>query len=128
MKNKLVFLFIILTLLACATVGSMKDRKGSGISKSYDFSYEKVFNAALEASKLQNLELQEGGRTEHYIVFKKSGSAFSYGELVAIFFDESQGNKTAVEIVSKKRIATNLFAKDWTSSFFKAMDMELEKK
>ncbi|GAC1527841.1 MAG: hypothetical protein NVS3B11_28560 [Collimonas sp.] len=41
-------------------------------------------------------------------------SAFSYGENVAMFVEPSGSkDKTKVEVVSKKTLATNVFATNW---------------
>jgi hypothetical protein len=54
-------------------------------------------------------------KQEGYILAQRGMSAFSYGENVAIFVDPTNANdRTRVEVVSKKSLATNIFATDWS--------------
>ena len=82
------------------------------------------YQLARARAKLQNLELEEGGRDDHYVILKRIATKHSEGELVAMFFTD-KGGRTDLEIVSKRRFALNFFAKNWTASLFRAIDMEL---
>lgn len=46
------------------------------------------------------------------ILVQRGITALSYGENVAIFVDAQSANRTRVEIVSKKAMATTIFAPD----------------
>ena len=118
------YISLFLLLAACTTVGSMHGRQGAGVVRTFDFPYEQALDASLEAAKLQNLELEEGGRDDHYVILKRIATKHSEGELVAMFFTD-KGDRTDLEIVSKRRFALNIFAKNWTASLFRAIDMEL---
>ena len=52
----------------------------------------------------------------------------SYGENVAVFVRKKTDNETNVEVVSKKSMATNIFAPDWTEDVFKEIDIALKNK
>ncbi|MCL5071946.1 MAG: hypothetical protein M1308_13790 [Actinobacteria bacterium] len=125
-------------IIACATTSGMKDRKGSGITKTYEYSYDIIFSATFEVSKQNNLELTDGGKEQKYMVLKRKvskGTAIltgwlvvpgiaGGGELIAVFFTPKD-SKTDVEVVSQKRSKIDAFAKDWTNNFFRTLEAEL---
>ena len=127
-KSALWVIAVFAIMVACATVGGMKDREGTGISKPFDYPYGKVYDAALEAGKIQNLRLKEGGMNEHYLVYKNSGGWWVGGELIAIFFTEESNSKTVIEIVNQKRSKVDIGTQDWTNGFFQVMDLQLAEK
>ena len=49
----------------------------------------------------------------------------SYGERVGIFCYVIAKDKTRAEVVSKRKMKTNLFAPDWANPIFKELDLQL---
>jgi hypothetical protein len=65
---------------------------------------------------------------EGYILAQRGITAFSYGENVAIFVESVNGvTRTRVEVVSKKAMATNVFAPDWSKEILDKLDEKLKK-
>ncbi len=53
-------------------------------------------------------------RNEGYALARRGITAFSYGENVAMFIEPTgTGDKTKVEVVSKRAMVTNVFAPNW---------------
>ena len=50
---------------------------------------------------------------EGTILAETAMSAFSYGEAIAVFVQKLDVSQTRVEVVSKRRLATNILAYNW---------------
>ncbi len=129
---KKVSILIILILLAgslsgCNTLADARMAKGKGVFKVYDVAVDKVWNTMPDVVKNVGLAYVGENRQEGYVLAQRSITAFSWGEDVAIFITSLSDQKTRVEIVSKKAMATNIFAPDWSVRLFKALDVIFEK-
>ena len=96
--------------------------KGTGDFKVYPVASEQVWHAMADTVKSVGLDYVGENRQEGYVLAQRGISAFSYGEEVAIFITSLEGQKTRVEIVSKRAMATNIFAPDWSKKLFSALD------
>jgi len=119
-------ILVALLGVSCATVAGMRNTRGEGVVKTFHHTYGQVIQATIDAAKLQKLELEEGGPDDYYIILKQTANERSEGELVAVFFAE-KNDGIDVEIVSKRRLALEFWAKNWTASMFRAIEMELGK-
>jgi hypothetical protein len=114
---------ILATLLAlaalsltsgCANLADAKAARGTGPSREYAAPKDKVWDTIPVVLKEAELPLVSQSREEGTILAQRGITAFSYGENVAIFVDAVGTTRTRVEIVSKKAMATNVFAPDWS--------------
>jgi urocanate hydratase len=60
------------------------------------------------------------------ILAQRGITAFSYGENVAIFIEDYNGDQCRVEVVSKRAMETNVFAPDWSRSLFTYLDSKFK--
>lgn len=131
-------ILVAMLFSGCATTQGLKTSRGDGESRVYETAYSTLWQACMWAVEANELELEEFREDEGYILAKKGMSFFSYGERVAVFIDrqdnreaviDSTGSSTptrfTVEIISKRKLATNLFAKDWTTSLFASLESRL---
>ena len=125
MKN-LLLIFAILLLPACTTLTTVKNAKGSGTSQQYSASYDTVWNASLCAIEKENLKLMQADEQSGEILAQNMMTLFSYGENVGIFVKSLKPQLTQVEVISKKTMQTNVFAKDWTDTILGSIDSCLE--
>jgi hypothetical protein len=119
MSNKLIAVLLAIVancvISGCATLADAKAAKGSGPSREYAASMDKVWNTIPIVLKELELPLVSQNRAEGTILAQRGVTALSYGENVAIFVEPAGGSsRTRVEIVSKKTMATNVFAPDWS--------------
>jgi uncharacterized lipoprotein len=99
----------------CANLADAKSARGSGPSREYAAPLDKVWATIPVVLKELELPLVSQSREEGTILAQRGVTAFSYGENVAIFVEPAGGNaRTRVEVVSKKAMATNVFAPDWS--------------
>src|SRR5262245_52468181 len=85
----------------CATLADAKAGNGTGVSRMFDAPPEAIYGAMPGVLKEAGLDFVGDNRQEGYILAQRGITPFSYGEHVAIFV-ETIGNRTRVEVVSKK--------------------------
>jgi len=111
---------------ACATLADAKAAKGSGTSREYAASMDKVWSAIPMVLSELRLPLVDQNRAEGTILAQRGVTPFSYGENVAIFVEPvAASTRTRVEIVSKKAMATNMFAPDWSNEILDMLNEKL---
>jgi uncharacterized lipoprotein len=87
---------------------------------------KKTWNAINTALNKLKLEIASENRDKGYVLAQRGMSFASYGENVAVFVRKKTESETNVEVVSKKSMATNIFAPDWTVDVFKEIDIALK--
>ncbi len=126
---KKIFLFSLITfvifLQGCSTLADARKAEGEGIKKVFPASFEKTWNASNTALVKLKLEIASENRDKGYILAQRGMTFFSYGENIAIFIKKQSDSQTTVEIVSKKSMATNIFAPDWTEDIFREIGVAL---
>lgn len=133
MFKKLAAMLFALTALAvtsgCATLADARAAKGSGVSRTYDAPHEVVWKTIPSVLSELGLPLVGENKQEGYILAQRGITAFSYGENVAIFVESEGGvTKTRVEVISKKAMATNIFAPSWENDILNRLDEKLKPK
>ena len=113
---------ILFTTGGCATLADAQRARGTGKSKIYNVSSERIYHEIQSVVDSVGLAYAGENRKEGYVLAQRSMSLFSAGENVAIFIEPQGDDKTRVEVVSKKSVATNIFAPDWTDPIFEELD------
>jgi len=100
----------------CSNLADARAAKGSGMARKYAVSAEKVWQAMPAVLAELQLPLVSENNQEGYILAQRGVTLASYGENVAIFIESVNGvTKTRAEVISKKAMATNIFASDAAS-------------
>ena len=60
--------------------------------------------------------------TTWMVLGTKGLSMMSYGEVVRVTVHQTTDGPVAVRVVSKRRLATNVFARNWSDSIFAQLD------
>jgi len=60
--------------------------------------------------------------TTWMVLGTKGMSLMSYGEVVRVIVHQTSDGPVAVRVVSKRRMATNVFARNWSDSVFERLD------
>ena len=106
-------LFASVSMTGCTTIADAKAGKGTGVSQTYAVAPARVWQVLPNAVKQVGLDYVADNKEEGYAVAQRGISAFSYGENVAIFVDAAPSQSTKVEVVSKRALATTIFATEW---------------
>ncbi len=97
----------------CSTIADCRSAKGQGTARIYNAPFENVWKIAPIALNDLGLSVAGQNKEDGYILAVKGMTMFSYGENVGVFIDVVNDEQTKVEAVSKKTMATNLFAWNW---------------
>jgi len=118
--RRLALLALVLLLSACASAQSLRpgpdgtgDIPSGGITMLYAQKPEAVFDAALQSLPLLGLRLVEMNPSQRYILAERGVNAMSNGENVGVYI-RPQGEGSQVTVVSRRKTATNIGAKDFT--------------
>ncbi|WP_038492017.1 hypothetical protein [Collimonas arenae] len=118
--RRVILFFIILVSLAvsgCTTLADSRSAKGTGTARVYDATSDAIWTALPKIVKDVGLDYVGDNKSEGYALAQRGISAFSYGENVAMFIEPTSTNdKTRVEVVSKRALATTVFAKNWETA------------
>lgn len=101
----------------CTTTQNIHGFRGKGKSVTYDAAFVDVWEDAKEAGSMIGLGIKEENMNSRYIIFGKRISLMSYGELVGVYFEPLAENKTRVEVISKPKVRTNVFAPNWEDDY-----------
>jgi hypothetical protein len=134
MKIRLVRLLQLAGLLAlalfqtgCATMADAQKGKGTGTAVAYAASFEEIWAALPAAVTEAGLEFISANRDDRSVLAQRGITAFSYGENVALFVTPVAPQKQQIEVVSKKAMATNVFAPDWAKPIFAELDKKFSR-
>lgn len=132
MFKKILVVFIALVVTAfmsgCSTLADARSAKGTGLARDYSASVDEVWKAMPAVLAELSLPMVGDNKTEGYILAQRGITAFSYGENVAIFVESVNGvTRTRVEVVSKRAMATNVFAPDWGKEILDKLGDKLKK-
>jgi len=108
--------FAALLTIGCATsYHGLKTERGSGTSQSFAGTSENAWRACLLALHELGLELKELDPERQYVIAAQDSNLRSAGEHVGCFVgDDTIPDRTSVEIVSLRVMASNAFAIDWS--------------
>lgn len=118
----------LIVLQGCATLSTVRSAPAfAGTSIVYNQSYERTFDATLEAVKWAGLKLVEENRAKRVIVASHGVSLMSWGERVRVTVLPLDEQHTQVNILSKRVLATNIFATDWEEKLVQTLNVSLGK-
>ena len=125
-KKIQVLLIACFFLVGCATTSTVRSARGTGNTEIFNGSYDKVFDAAVGAVRDQAIEILEKDKSTGTILGKKGMGVVTYGERIGVYLYKVDDTHTRVEVISKKVLATTIFAKDWTGTIFESIHRNLE--
>ena len=119
-----------LVLAACASAGGLKQEPlNAGVQRTYAAPLLRTVNAARTAMGGAGITIEEATQiapNAWMIMGKKGVSGFSWGELVRVVVEENPPGQSAVRIISKRRVATNITATgDWSRSLLDQIALTL---
>ena len=116
------FLLGILGLTGCTTGKTVAKAQGSGEQVVYKAPFEVVWTAMPTLLTNVGLKLVSVNADKHVFLAKHGISGWSWGENVAIFVEQVKTNKTSVEVVTKRKLVTNITAQEWDEPIFIQLD------
>jgi len=120
------FLSILLTAVGCSSLSEIRNLEGEGKKNIYQKSVDEIWPIVILSVNDLGIPIIETNKESGYVLAKRGMSVGSYGENIAIFVKKQNDSLTSVEIISKRRLATTVFATDWTDSFFMMLENRLK--
>jgi hypothetical protein len=115
-------IFGILGLTGCTTINTAAKAQGSGEQVIYKAPFDVVWVAMPTILTNVGLQLVSVNDDKHIFLAKHGISGWSWGENVAIFVEKIVNEKTSVEVITKRKLATNFTAQDWDGPIFIQLD------
>lgn len=118
---------LLVTLAGCSTVSDLKEAKGEGVTRTFDYDYDQVWEASLFSVRALGLPIVSSDKTDDAgrILASTPMQGTTWGENIAVFIDPAEPNKSTVEVISKRVLATNIFAEDWTDPLLSRISSKL---
>jgi hypothetical protein len=120
------FLSILLTAVGCSSLSEIRNLEGEGKKNTYQKSVDEIWPIVILSVNDLGIPIIETNKESGYVLAKRGMSVGSYGENIVIFVKKQSDSVTSVEIISKRRLATTVFATDWTDSFFMMLENRLK--
>ena len=120
-------MFGILGLTGCTSLNTATKARGSGEQVTYEVAFDELWAAMPDVIKAAGLQNVSANRDEHMFLAKHGITGWSWGENVAIFVKEVENGKTSVEVITKRKLATNITAQDWDGPVFIQLDRKFKR-
>jgi hypothetical protein len=110
----------------CSTLADARAARGTGTAMNFASPPDTVWGLLPGVIKEVGLDFVGDNKQEGYLLAQRGINPLSYGEHVAIFVEPlGQTGRTRVEVVSKRAMATNVFAPDWESELLTKLSARL---
>jgi hypothetical protein len=105
---------LLLSATGCATTADARNAKGTGLARVHAAPFEEVWRELPPTLMALSLGVSEVDKAGGCVLATSGWSAFSYGEVVAVFAEPAaEAGRTRVEVVSKRVVATTVLAHSW---------------
>ena len=118
-------LLLCLILSGCSSLADTRMSEGTGQKQTFNRDFDVVWRASIDVLNEMKLPLAEENKSQGYILAKTGVSFTSYGENIAVFIKKSGANQVTVEVVSKRVLATTIFAPDWSKDVLQRISARL---
>lgn len=122
-------LLIMAGLLAgCSTLPPLQSARPNPVSSlKFSGTVEQAFEIARSALLANGISPRAGSSALGYVSGEHGASAWSWGEIVAVYFKEDSPGNVLLWVVSKPKLATNVTATDWTGRLLAAIKMQISR-
>jgi S1-C subfamily serine protease len=121
-----VFLPVLLVLSGCTTVTPTQNAQPNPVSSvRFSGTVEQAFELARNALLETGITPKAGSPELGYVTGEHGLSAFSWGEIVAIYFKEEKPNDILLWVVSKPKLGSIIFAPDWTEKLVATLQAQI---
>jgi hypothetical protein len=117
----------ILGLTGCTSLNTAAKAQGSGEQVIYKASFDELWASMPEVITNVGLQYVSADNDKHMFLAKRAISGWSWGENVAIFVENIEDGKTSVEVITKRKLVTNITAQDWDGPIFIQLDRSFKR-
>ena len=108
------FIMIVMALApGCASMGDVvEDRhKGEGLTKTYAVSFDQAWDISRTVFRSIGADAIEEHRDERYMLTSTSMNLLTAGTVMGAWIEPISNNNVHVTVITKRRVATNIFTK-----------------
>lgn len=124
--TSLVGLLFVGLIGGCASLGGLRSAPlDEGELRSYPATLSTALPAARAAVRAVGLDVDDTtwvDSTTWMLLATRGGGFSSYGELVRVVVRSTASDAVAVRVISRRRLATTVFAPDWTDAILAHLD------
>ncbi len=123
-------ILLLMYLVGCASKSSIqREPLHTGKERRFQADFNKTLDAAQEAMIASGLQIESSTKIDadsYMLVGKKSGSLWSWGELVRVVVIKEDAQTTVVRVITKRRVSANITAKgDYSEAIFSNIELKL---
>jgi predicted small secreted protein len=121
------FMLGCLGLTGCTSLNTAAKARGSGEQVTYDVAFDKVWAVMTDVIEAAGLQYVSANLDEQMFLAKRGITGWSWGENVAIFVQKTEDGKTLVEVITKRKLVTNVTAREWDGPIFIELDRRFKR-
>ncbi len=103
-----IFLFSIIVIAGCATMGDVMRSKDEGTARTYPVTADQAWEIAKIVFRWEGADAIEEHKSEGYMLTSSGMNLVSTGAVMGAWIEPVDKNNTKVTVVTKRRIATNI--------------------
>jgi len=116
-----------LGLTGCTSLNTAANAQGSGEQVVYKASFDAVWAAVPEIITNVGLQYVSVNNDQHVFLAQHGITGWSWGENVAIFVEKIEDGKTSVEVITRRKLVTNITAQEWDGPIFIQLDKKFKR-
>src|SRR5688572_7323008 len=106
---------LALFVTGCSTSRSVSNLEGRGTKQTFNYPFDVVWRAAVDAAQLGDLEVLDANRASGYISARRTPQVHTFGENVGLWVRRLDPSRTEVEVVSRQAGPPVAWLKNWES-------------
>lgn len=110
-----------LFLTGCSTPRSISNLEGQGTKRTFDYSFDTVWRAAVDASQQGDLQILTADRDRGYISARRGVRFETFGENVGVWVRRLGPARTEVEVVSRQAGPPVAWLKNWEQEILRSI-------
>lgn len=120
-------ILLLWIISGCATIGSLQPGSGGSTVEVSGKNYDEIWKASVRAMS-SNLTIVEIDKSSGNIKSEARAGIATWGEVVGLFVRPTAptASKYTIEVLSKKRMQTQITVQDWEPSVIAIIKAELE--
>lgn len=112
---------LALLITGCSSPRSVSNLEGRGTKQTFDYPYDAVWRAAVDAAQQGELEVLSADRNRGYISARRGVQVETFGENVGLWVRSLGPARTEVEVVSRQSGPPVLWIKNWENEILRAV-------
>jgi hypothetical protein len=121
--KSIMLLGCVLALLAagCSSPKTVANLEGKGTKQTFNYSYDTVWRAAVDAAQQGELQVMNADRERGYISARRGVQVETFGENVGIWVRSLGPAQTQIEVASRQAGPPVMWLKNWENEILRAV-------